>query len=789
MAESGGHSRVATGYVGIHADHSALPAELAHVRAMFKESFQNIAEIAAGIMAAAGLRSMLDSLKEAVGGFISVNAQFEQYQTTLAQVFHSQSMAMKMVDEVHELAGKIAMPMQNLIDATVTFKKFGFETKAVLPMLHTIADAAAMFPKSMGEGMGKIVSAFSRIQASGTVTSRNMLMLFRAGIPAADILATKLGVTKAKIDEMLKAGKLTSGLAIPALLAGMKERFGGQAERVADLWSGLISRLHHSWEYFLKQVGKPIFDVAKTGLKAIVEWFHDDTAKEWIQTLRGGIEYVINLVKSALQSAWMPVVVRIGKAALTAMSFVGSIEMAILVSGKLGAILSAVLSPMGLLTAGIMTLSYMLQQALDGPHGKELRATLYEILAIGREIGLHLMKAFGEFFGWVQGKWGATFGNMQGASDSLFGTIVDWFKYITTQVAIFSADFGLTWDYIKESASLAFLIIKDKFNAFVEVGGAKMKLMWMRFQDAAESAFETIKPFAYAFLAAMTEITKQISENMKAGLVNAAIEAKAYIQAWAQTSHLGSVRTVSEARPDLVKKIHNRVRYGKEERAAAQKEFDALVEIDKKNAVTLRKKEILKENGGLEALPGFNQAKVAEAWGSGKAGAAAPPETDAEKARKAARKAEMERLNDLKASPSTTDEEKKRIQVVMDGIKAAMDAEREKQKLAQAAHDASKEFWAEVKRRQQPLANPEPEGKDGKAAAGKGKAKGKGKGKEFGIVDVAQFAKDLQMAIQKSDAEEATEEMAKVIKGAQAAGGNALNVVITDMPDMVARCV
>jgi hypothetical protein len=35
------------------------------------------------------------------------------------------------------------------------------------------------------------------------------------------------------------------------------------------------------------------------------------------------------------------------------------------------------------------------------------------------------------------------------------------------------------------------------------------------------------------------------------------------------------------------------------------------------------------------------------------------------------------------------------------------------------------------------------------------------------------------MAIQKSDAEEATEQMAAVIKGAQAAGGKGLSVVIT----------
>lgn len=797
MAESGGHSLVAQGYVGIHADTSKLPAELAHAHAMFKESFKNIAEIAAGIMAAAGIRSFVDSIKEVVGGFISVNAKFETFQITLAQVFRSQSAAMNMVDNLHVLAGKLALPMQPLVDATLSLKKFGFETKAIIPMLGTIADAAAMFPASMQEGMGKVVSAFSRIQAGGTVTSRNMLMLFRAGIPAADILAQKLGVTKAKLDTMLKAGKVIAPIALPALLSGMKEKFGGLAEKIADTWGGLMSRLHHAWEYFLKQIGGPIFDVAKTGLKAVVEWFHSDTAHEWIAKLRGGIEYVIALVKSALQSAWMPVVVRIAKAALTAISFVGSIEMAIIVCGRLSGILHAATSPLGLLVIGLTTLAYMLQEALDGPHGKELRATLTEILAIGREIGLHLMKAFGDFFKWLQTTWTSNFGGMQGASDSLFGTIGAWFKYLTTAVAIFTADFGLAWQLVKEGAKLAWLYIQDAFNAFREISGAKLDLVWLKFQSAAEAAFEVIKPFAYGFLSVMLEVTSQISENMKAGLVNAAVYAKAYIQAWAQTSHAGAVKTVKEARPDLVEKIDNAGSFtlSKEQGAKniaegkkAQKEFDALVAETEKTATERRAKEIIKESGGMKKIPGFDAAAMATKWNEGKANA--PQQTDEDKKRIADREAEMKRLDELKASPSTTDAEKEFIVARMKGIMSAMDEEREKQKAAQDAKDKSDAFWAKLREKMQVLGRPEDEGKDKHAAAGKGKHKGGGK--EFGIVDVAQFAKDLQMSIQKSDEERAAdgiENMEKQLKDAKADGGKALNVAIVKMPDMVAKMV
>jgi hypothetical protein len=483
----------------------------------------------------------------------------------------------------------------------------------------------------------------------------------------------------------------------------------------------------------------------------------------------------------------MPVVVRIGKAALTAMSFVWSIEMAIMVSGKLGAILSAVLSPMGLLTAGIMTLSYMLQQALDGPHGKELRATLTEILAIGREIGLHLMKAFGEFFGWAQGKWGGTFGDMQGASDSLFGTIADWFRYITKQVAIFTADFGLTWELIKESASLAFLFSKDKFNAFVEVGGAKLTLMWMEFQDAAESAFATVKPFAYAFLAAMLEIGKQIGANLATALGNAYVTATRYAQAsavgWAAGKWYGSsFNSDKEAWKNRVESED--VNRTSEQRRESKEKFERgkAEEIDRAFRVEMGE---LNRAHPVRSMPGFDPNKINKAWDDAKAGAAAPLESDADKARRIARIAEMETLRNLQASTSTTDAEKELIRTRLAGIQAAMEAEREKQKVAQDAKDKSNEFWAEAKRRQQVLGRPEDEGKDGKAAAGKGK----GKRKDFGIVDIAQFAKDLQMAIQKSDAEKATEEMAAVIKGAKAPSGKGLNVVIADMPNMVAKAV
>jgi hypothetical protein len=85
MPPAGG-SLVARGFVSIRADLSGLRSDLRSATSMVAQAFATMTGTATGMLAAAGIqvgmRSIVELSKEIVGGFISVNDQFQQYETS-----------------------------------------------------------------------------------------------------------------------------------------------------------------------------------------------------------------------------------------------------------------------------------------------------------------------------------------------------------------------------------------------------------------------------------------------------------------------------------------------------------------------------------------------------------------------------------------------------------------------------------------------------------------------------------------------------------------------------------
>jgi tape measure domain-containing protein len=84
-----------------------------------------------------------------------------------------------------------------------------------------------------------IARALGQMQAKGKVSSEELMQLAERGIPSYQILREKLGLTA---KEVYNIGNMAikSGPAVQAIFEGMTERFGGNAEKMANTYTGQI---------------------------------------------------------------------------------------------------------------------------------------------------------------------------------------------------------------------------------------------------------------------------------------------------------------------------------------------------------------------------------------------------------------------------------------------------------------------------------------------------------------------------------------------------------------------
>src|SRR3990167_1631929 len=131
----------------------------------------------------------------------------------------------------------------------------------------------------------RVTLALGQMSAKGKVSGQEMLQLTEAGIPAWRYLAVAVGVSTAEVQKMTEKGLIPADKAIQAILAGMREDFGGMMENQSKTAAGAISNLVDTMEEIGTTIGelvlpafKEFLRIAKEGtdiLKLLVNWEKD----------------------------------------------------------------------------------------------------------------------------------------------------------------------------------------------------------------------------------------------------------------------------------------------------------------------------------------------------------------------------------------------------------------------------------------------------------------------------------------------------------------------------------
>lgn len=177
--------------------------------------------------------------------------------------------------------------LKEVIDQMATMKAYSMNP---MTMLKTIGDTAAAM--GGGDALDRITRALGQIQARTKVSAQEMLQLTEVGVPAWDMLARGIGKTVGEVMKLSEGGKISALTAIPILLKGMSERFGGGMSKMMDTIAGKWSNLKDAvWQFFtrLGQRMAPTIKGIIAGFTEVVNYLNSNGAGggivAWIEKL------------------------------------------------------------------------------------------------------------------------------------------------------------------------------------------------------------------------------------------------------------------------------------------------------------------------------------------------------------------------------------------------------------------------------------------------------------------------------------------------------------------------
>lgn len=213
--------------------------------------------------------------------------------------------------DLQAFAASTPFEFPDLIEAAKRMSAMGFEASKIIPTLRTIGDAVA----AVGGGkdvINGVTLALGQMQAKGKVSAQEMNQLAERGIPAWKFLADQIGVSIPEAMKLAENGAIQASTAIPAILAGMNEKFGGQMTKMSATLTGTWSNFKDQITLTLGEIGQTITPVLQQMLAAampLLDWAKG--AAQWFAQLPAPIQEGA-LAFAAMVTAAAPLVAGLG---------------------------------------------------------------------------------------------------------------------------------------------------------------------------------------------------------------------------------------------------------------------------------------------------------------------------------------------------------------------------------------------------------------------------------------------------------------------------------------------
>lgn len=173
---------------------------------------------------------------------VSLSDQIKQLNMAFSTQLGGDAAAQSFMNEIYAFDKKSPFDTMQIAQQAQLMLNTGWQRDEILPDLSNIGDWAAAMGKGEA-GISSVVLALGQMRQKGRVYAEEMLQLTEAGVSGWDYLAQSLGVSTAKVREMVEDGAVSVDDAVRSIVGGMSE-FAGTAERTAnETISGMIDQI------------------------------------------------------------------------------------------------------------------------------------------------------------------------------------------------------------------------------------------------------------------------------------------------------------------------------------------------------------------------------------------------------------------------------------------------------------------------------------------------------------------------------------------------------------------
>lgn len=230
---------------------------------------------------------------------IKMGTQLQQAEIAFGTMLGSAELAGAYLEELKQFAAATPFEFAELVPAAKRLMALGFAAEETIPMLKALGNAAA----GLGGGaplIQRLGLALGQMRAKAKVSAEEMRQLAEAGIPAWEMLAKAMGKTTAELMKLSEKGQVSAAAAIPLLIAGINEKFGGLMEGFMATAMGQYSNVKDQLGFVLADIGKALLPIAAlliekfalpavSALRDLAAWFSklNDSTKGTIIALAG----------------------------------------------------------------------------------------------------------------------------------------------------------------------------------------------------------------------------------------------------------------------------------------------------------------------------------------------------------------------------------------------------------------------------------------------------------------------------------------------------------------------
>ena len=214
-----------------------------------------------------GIIGGVTALKGFVSELINVRGQFHQLEIAFSTMLKSKEKADKLMGELVDIAAKTPFDLQGIASSAKQMLAYGSSAENVGDELVMLGNVAA----GVGSQLGDLAYLYGTLRTQGRAYAVDIRQFAGRGIPIYEELAKVLGVTKDKVSELVKEGKV-GFKEVEQAFKNMTSESGiyyNLMQEQSKSLTGQLSNLGDAWDTMLNEIGKDTQGIASSGISAV----------------------------------------------------------------------------------------------------------------------------------------------------------------------------------------------------------------------------------------------------------------------------------------------------------------------------------------------------------------------------------------------------------------------------------------------------------------------------------------------------------------------------------------